>query len=64
MGTPIIMDIEEAYVYVKHFGEMEGTDDLFQILQLMESNWDDLDNIDRNAYKLIKREIKSWVKNA
>jgi len=61
MSTPMIMDIEEAYIYVKHYGELEGARSIFHTIELMESNWDDLDNVDRAAYKLIKREMAHWA---
>jgi hypothetical protein len=51
MGTPVYMDISEAYSIVQWHGEEYGHSNLFGALNSMEENWDDLDNMERSAYK-------------
>jgi hypothetical protein len=63
MGTPFIMDIEEAYRTVQFCGEQYGHSNLWGALQAMENNWDDLDSMDRAAYKMVKRELEKEVKS-
>jgi len=52
MGTPVYMEIEEAYSIVQFAGEAYGQNNLFGTLNSMEENWDDLDNMERAAYKM------------
>ena len=58
MGTPVYMDIEEAYSIVKFHGEEYGHSNLFGALNSMEELWDDLDSWERSAYKQVKRELE------
>ncbi len=57
----VIMDIEEAYRAVRDYGEMQGHSSLWSAVKCMENDWDDLDNYDRSAYKLVKRELANLV---
>ena len=58
MGTPIYMDIEEAYSIVQFAGEAYNQHNLWGTLNSMEENWDDLDPMERAAYKMVKRELE------
>ena len=58
MGVQIIMDIEEAYSIVQWHGEEYGHRNLWGALNSMEENWDELDSMERGAYKLVKRELE------
>jgi len=62
MGTPVYMEIEEAYSIVQFAGEAYGQSNLFGALNSMEENWDDLDNMERAAYKQVKRELEKELK--
>jgi len=62
MGTPVYMEIEEAYSIVQFAGEAYGQSNLFGALNSMEENWDDLDNMERAAYKQVKRELEREIK--
>jgi hypothetical protein len=62
MGTPVYMEIEEAYSIVQFAGEAYGHSNLFGALNAMEENWDDLDNMERAAYKQVKRELEKEIK--
>lgn len=62
MGVQIIMDIEEAYSIVQWHGEEYGHHNLFGALNSMEENWDDLDSMERGAYKLVKRELEKELR--
>jgi len=62
MGTPVYMDIDEAYSIVQCHGEEYGHRNLFGALNSMEENWDDLDSMERAAYKQVKREIEQELK--
>jgi hypothetical protein len=62
MGTPVYMEIEEAYSIVQFAGEAYGHSNLFGALNSMEENWDDLDNMERAAYKQVKRELEKELK--
>ena len=53
MGTPVYMDIGEAYSIVQWHGEECGHRNLFGALNSMEENWDDLDSMERAAYKQV-----------
>ena len=61
MGLQVIMDIEEAYSIVKFHGEEYGHSNLFGALNSMEELWDDLDSMERAAYKLVNREIQKEI---
>ena len=61
MGTPVYMEIEEAYSIVQFAGEAYGHHNLFGALNSMEENWDDLDNMERAAYKQVKRELEKEI---
>ena len=61
MGTPVYMEIEEAYSIVQFAGEAYGHRNLFGALNSMEENWDDLDSMERAAYKMINRELQKAV---
>ena len=58
MGTPVYMEIEEAYSIVQFAGEAYNQQNLWGALNSMESNWDDLDSMERAAYKMVKRELE------
>jgi hypothetical protein len=58
MGTPVYMEIEEAYSIVQFAGEAYGQSNLFGALNSMEENWDDLDSMERAAYKMVNRELQ------
>ena len=62
MGVQIIMDIEEAYSIVQWHGEEYGHHNLWGALNSMEENWDDLDSMERGAYKLVKRELEKELR--
>jgi len=62
MGTPVYMEIEEAYSIVQFAGEAYGHSNLFGALNAMEENWDDLDSMERAAYKQVKRELEREIK--
>jgi hypothetical protein len=62
MGVQIIMEIEEAYSIVQFHGEEYGHSNLFGALNSMEENWDDLDSMERGAYKLVKRELEKELR--
>ena len=64
VGTPVYMEINDAYGFVRHYGQAQGIDNLWQILSAMESDWDGLDHIDRSAYKTVKRELEKAVKES
>ncbi len=61
MGTPVYMEIEEAYSIVQFAGEAYGQSNLFGALNSMEENWDDLDSMERAAYKMVKRELEKAI---
>lgn len=63
MGTPVYMEIEEAYSIVQFAGEAYGQSNLFGALNSMEENWDDLDSMERSAYKMVKRELEKEILN-
>jgi hypothetical protein len=63
MGTPVYMKIEEAYSIVQFAGEAYGHSNLFSALNSMEENWDDLDSMERAAYKMVKRELEKEIKS-
>ena len=52
------MEIEEAYSIVQFAGEAYGQSNLFGALNSMEENWDDLDSMERAAYKMVNRELQ------
>ena len=62
MGIPVYMDISEAYSIVQWHGEEYGHHNLWGALNSMEENWDDLDNMERSAYKQVKRELERELK--
>ena len=62
MGTPIYMDISETYSIVQWHGEEYGHHNLWDALNSMEENWDDLDSMERSAYKQVKRELERELK--
>jgi hypothetical protein len=62
MGVQVIMDIEEAYSIVQFHGEEYGHSNLFGALNSMEELWDDLDSMERAAYKLVKRELEKEIR--
>ena len=62
MGTPVYMDIEEAYRIVQFAGEAYDQHNLWGSLASMENNWDDLDSAERAAYKMVKRELERELK--
>jgi hypothetical protein len=62
MGTPIYMDIGEAYSIVQWHGEEYGHHNLWGALNSMEELWDDLDSMERAAYKQVKRELEKELK--
>ena len=61
MGTPVYMEIEEAYSIVQWHGEEYGHRNLFGALNSMEELWDDLDSMERAAYKMVNRELQKAV---
>ena len=61
MGTQVIMEIEEAYRIVQWHGEEYGHSNLFGALNSMEELWDDLDSMERAAYKMVNRELQKAV---
>jgi hypothetical protein len=61
MGTPVYMEIEEAYSIVQFAGKEYGHSNLFGALNSMEENWDDLDSMERAAYKMVNRELQKAV---
>lgn len=63
MGTPVYMDISEAYSIVQWHGEEYGHRNLWGALNSMEENWDDLDSHERSAYKQVKRELEREIFN-
>ena len=64
MGLQVIMDIEEAYSIVKFHGAEYGHNNLWGALNSMEELWDDLDSMERAAYKMVNRELqKSLVES-
>jgi hypothetical protein len=63
MGIPVYMEIEEAYSIVQWHSDEYGHCDLFGALNSMEENWDDLDSMERSAYKMIKRELEKEILN-
>lgn len=63
MGTPVYMDINEAYSIVQWHGEEYGHHNLWGALNSMEENWDDLDSHERSAYKQVKRELEQEIFN-
>jgi len=62
MGTPVYMEIEEAYSIVQWHSEAHGQNNLFGALNSMEENWDDLDSMERAAYKQVKRELEKELR--
>jgi hypothetical protein len=62
MGVQVIMEIEEAYSIVQFHGEEYGHSNLFGALNSMEELWDDLDSMERAAYKLVKRELEKEIR--
>jgi len=58
MGTPVYMEIEEAYSIVQFAGEAYGHSNLLGALNSMEEHWDDLDSMERAAYKMVNRELQ------
>ena len=61
MGTPVYMDIGEAYSIVQWHGAEYGHSNLFGSLNSMEELWDDLDSMERAAYKQVKRELEKAI---
>ena len=61
MGVQVIMEIEEAYSIVQWHGEEYGHKNLWGALDSMEQNWDDLDRMERAAYKMVNRELQKAV---
>ena len=61
MGVQVIMEIEEAYSIVQFAGEAYGHSNLWGALNSMEENWDDLDSMERAAYKMVNRELQKAV---
>jgi hypothetical protein len=61
MGVQVIMEIEEAYSIVQFHGEEYGHHNLWGALNSMEENWDDLDNMERAAYKMVNRELQKEI---
>ncbi len=61
MGTPVYMEIEEAYSIVQFAGEAYSQQNLWGALASMEENWDDLDSAERSAYKMVKRELEKEI---
>jgi len=61
MSTPVYMDIGEAYSIVQWHGEEYGHRNLWGALNSMEQHWDDLDSMERAAYKVVKRELQKAV---
>ncbi len=62
MGVQVIMDIEEAYSIVQSHGEEYGHHNLWGSLNSMEEQWDELDSMERAAYKMVKRELERELK--
>ena len=62
MGTPVYMEIEEAYSIVQFAGEAYNQHNLWGALNSMEENWEDLDPMERAAYKVVKRELEKELK--
>jgi len=62
MGTPVYMEIEEAFSIVQFAGEAYNQHTLWGALNSMEENWDDLDSMERAAYKQVKRELEKELK--
>ena len=62
MGVQVIMEIEEAYSIVQFHGEEYGHSNLFGALNSMEELWDDLDSMERAAYKQVKRELEKEIR--
>ena len=62
MGTPVYMEIDEAYSIVQFAGEHYNQRNLWGALNAMEENWDELDNMERAAYKQVKRELEKELK--
>ena len=58
MGTPVYMEIEEAFSIVQFAGEAYGHSNLWGALNSMEEHWDDLDSMERAAYKMVNRELQ------
>ena len=58
MGVQVIMEIEEAYSIVQWHGEEYGHKNLWGALDSMEQNWDDLDSMERAAYRMVNRELQ------
>lgn len=63
MATQLIMTIEEAHRAVQFHGEMYGIRNLWEAIDQMEKDWDDLDLHDRTAYKMVRRELASAVES-
>ena len=61
MSTPVYMEIEEAYSIVQWHGEEYGHRNLFGALNSMEENWDELDSMERAAYKVVNHELQKAV---
>ena len=61
MGTPVYMDIGEAYSIVQWHGAEYGHSNLWGALNSMEELWDDLDSMERAAYKMVNRELQKAV---
>lgn len=63
MGTQYIMTIDEAYSAVQFHGEMYGIRNLWEAIDQMEKDWDDLDLHDRTAVKMVRRELANAVES-
>jgi hypothetical protein len=57
------MEIEEAHSIVKFHGDEYGHHNLFGALNSMEELWDELDSMERSAYKMVKRELEKEILN-
>jgi hypothetical protein len=51
------IDIEDAYRIVNAHGNAQGIRGLFMILQDMENCWAELNNQERTAYRIIKKDM-------
>ena len=61
MGVQVIMEIEEAYSIVQWHGEEYGHKNLWGALDSMEQKWDELDSMERAAFKMVNRELQKAV---
>ena len=51
------MSIDEAYAAVQFYGN-----NLWDALENMDKNWDDLDIYDKAAFKTVKQELEKEMK--